>query len=404
MKRKKTLQEIIYVIVLLVAIIVLFQWYTVQNKERIGEQNKNYAADAAQIKAVQIDEELSNALGRINTYAYFVGESLSEPVVTLQMLEKIEENAVFDAVLFTDINGVDYIADGRTADVTERAFFKNGINGVSGTTIVFDSYFFDETMANFYAPVRYKGQIIGVLRGVYLAEEYLKSMLSTTYFGETADVFLCTPEGRVIASSDERTVYEEHLVELLLSEGVIDKKTAAGVRGVFENGGKGAFICDSESKTDNICVTYLPNNKYVLVQTFPKSVTQSMIREENLVGMQLEAALIGLFVIFIIFLLFRAGREKKQLEAEKQELNYIFTGINTLFTRFSMIDLETKTYQYLAGTKPENDCLATSGDYDSLVDYLCHIMADDETRKEFTRIVDRDFLISELKEQDDVRF
>ena len=320
------------------------------------------------------------------------------------MLEKIEENAVFDAVLFTDINGVDYIADGRTADVTERAFFKNGINGVSGTTIVFDSYFFDETMANFYAPVRYKGQIIGVLRGVYLAEEYLKSMLSTTYFGETADVFLCTPEGRVIASSDERTVYEEHLVELLLSEGVIDKKTAAGVRGVFENGGKGAFICDSESKTDNICVTYLPNNKYVLVQTFPKSVTQSMIREENLVGMQLEAALIGLFVIFIIFLLFRAGREKKQLEAEKQELNYIFTGINTLFTRFSMIDLETKTYQYLAGTKPENDCLATSGDYDSLVDYLCHIMADDETRKEFTRIVDRDFLISELKEQDDVRF
>ena len=45
-----------------------------------------------------------------------------------------------------------------------------------------------------------------------------------------------------------------------------------------------------------------------------------MIREENLVGMQLEAALIGLFVIFIIFLLFRAGREKKQLEAEKQEL------------------------------------------------------------------------------------
>ena len=47
MKRKKTLQEIIYVIVLLVAIIVLFQWYTVQNKERIGEQNKNYAADAA---------------------------------------------------------------------------------------------------------------------------------------------------------------------------------------------------------------------------------------------------------------------------------------------------------------------------------------------------------------------
>jgi len=62
MKRKKTLQEIVSVMILLVAIIVLFQWYTTQNRERIGERNKNYAADAAQIKAVQIDEELSNAL------------------------------------------------------------------------------------------------------------------------------------------------------------------------------------------------------------------------------------------------------------------------------------------------------------------------------------------------------
>lgn len=274
MKRKKTLQEIVSVMILLVAIIVLFQWYTTQNRERIGERNKNYAADAAQIKAVQIDEELSNALGRINTYSYFVGESLTEPFVTAQMLDKMEENAIFDAVLFTDKNGVDYTSDGRTSDVTKRSFYVDGMQGKSDIAIIFDSYFFDETMANFYAPVRYQGEIIGVLRGVYLAEEYLKSMLSATYFGEAADVFLCTPEGKVIASSDDRTVYEGHLVDLLFDERVIDKKTADKVRAVFEQGGKGAFICDPDSRTDNICVTYLPQNDYVLVQTFPKNVTQ----------------------------------------------------------------------------------------------------------------------------------
>ncbi len=288
--------------------------------------------------------------------------------------------------------------------MTERTFFRKGINGESGIAIIFDSYFFDETMANFYAPIEYKGKIIGVLRGVYLAEEYLKNMLSTTYFGEAASVFLCTPEGRVIASSDGRVVSESHLADLLLTEGVIDKKTAIEVKGVFDNGGKGAFICDQDSKTDNICVTYLPNNRYVLVQTFPKNVTQSMIKAENMVGMQLEVMLISLFVLYIISLLIRAGREKKQLKHEKQELGYIFDGIHTLFTRFSMIDLETETYQYLSGTKPENDCLSTSGEYRALVDYLCNIMADDETREEFARIVDRDSLVQELSEQDDVRF
>lgn len=404
MKKKKTLQEITFVMILLAAIIVLFQWYTTQNRRRIGERNKNYAADAAQIKAVQIDEELSNALGRINTYSYFVGESLTEPFVNVQTLEKIEENAIFDAVLFTDKNGMDYISDGRTSDVTERSFYMDGIRGDSNIVIIFDSYFFEETMANFYAPVRYQGEIIGVLRGVYLAEEYLKSMLSATYFGEAANVFLCTPEGRVIASSDDRTVYEGHLVDILSDEKVIDKKTARQVKAVFEHGGSGAFICDPNSKTDNICVTYLPQNKYVLVQTFPKNVTQSMIRAENMVGMQLEAMLIGLFVLYIISLLLRAGREKKQLELEKQELGYIITGINTLFSRFVMVDLVSGTYQYLAGTMPEDKNFSVSGPYGALVSYLCSRMANEPERKEFANLAAKDSLFQMLEQQNDVRF
>ena len=48
---------------LLAAVILLFQWYAAQNRERIKERNKIYAADSARIKAVQIDEELSNGSG-----------------------------------------------------------------------------------------------------------------------------------------------------------------------------------------------------------------------------------------------------------------------------------------------------------------------------------------------------
>lgn len=403
MKRKKTLQEIMYVLVLLIAIIILFQWYTNQNRERIGERNKNYAADSAQMKAAQIDEELSNALGRINTYSYFVGESLTEPMVTTQMLEKMEENAVFDAVLFTDKDGVDYISDGRTADVTRRAFYQEGMKGESDIAIIFDSYFFDETMANFYAPVRYNGEVIGVLRGVYLAEEYLKDMLKTTYFGEAADVFLCTPDGRVIASSDDR-VYEGRLLDYLLEDKVIDPKTAEEVELVFRNGGKGAFICDPDSKTDNICVTYLPENDCVLVQTFPKDVTQSMIWAENMVGIRLEAMLIGLFILYIISLLFRAGKTKKELERENREMGYIIDGVTTLFNRFSLVDFEQGTYQYLAGTKPEDENLADRGEYKELAKHLCSIVVEGGEREEFAALIRQEALEKAFGEQDDVRF
>ena len=60
--RKKSLQEVILVLFLLAAIILLFHWYADQNSKKMVERNKNYAADSARLKAVQIDDELSSAL------------------------------------------------------------------------------------------------------------------------------------------------------------------------------------------------------------------------------------------------------------------------------------------------------------------------------------------------------
>ncbi len=401
---EKSLQQVVYVLFLLSAIIILFQWYTTRNRERIEERNKNYAADSAQLKAVQIDGELSNALSRIGTYAFFVEEGLSEPEVSAQMLKKIEDSSMFDTVMFTDKNGIDHASDGRTADVTERMFFKDGMLGGSNIEIIFDPHLADETMSCFYAPIHYEGEVIGVLRGAFLAEEHLQSMLATTYFGEAAGVFLCTSEGSVIASSNGSGVYTGNLVDALISDGVIDEGTAVKVKEVFKNGGKGAFVCEPDCKTDNICITYLDDNNFVLVQTFPKDVTQEMIRIENLIGIQLEAILIGLFAMYIVMLLIRARREKKLLEEQNREMGYIINGVRTLFNRFTVVNLETDTYRYLAGTKPENSNIAVSGPYEDLIEHLCSIMIEETDRRELAESISRDAVIEALEFQNDIRF
>lgn len=403
MKRKKPLQEVMYVLGLVAAIVVLFFWYTTQNSSRMEERNKNYAADSARQTATQINEEFNNAVAMINAYSYFVGKSLSTPSVTPQMLAEMEANSQFDALIFTDMTGLDHASDGRTADVTNRVFYQNGIQGKSGISIIFDPYLYNETMAAFYAPVYYKGEVIGVLRGAYLAEEYLRKMLFATYFGEQASVFLCTPDGRVIASSDSRD-YDQHLIDALLQAGVIDQAAAANAKGIFSNGGAGAFICNSDSKTDNICVRYLSDNEFVLVQIFPKNVTQSMIRDENLVGIQLEVMLIGLFIIYIFALLIRRNHEQKQLKQNNLEMGYIINGVNTLFSRYAMIDFETDTYQYLVGTQPESSSLAPKGSYQELSGYLCSMMIDEQTREEFAAFLDKASIIRLLAENKDLRF
>lgn len=403
MKKEKNLQGWIYVVLLMVGIIILFQWYTAQNRVRMEERNKDYASDSARQTADKIDKELSNALNRIRTYSYFVGESLAEPEITTQKLGEIKDKSLFDTLIFTDTEGINHVFDGRVSDAKERDYYVKGIQGESGISAVFDSALYDETMLSFYTPLYYDGEIIGVFRGSFLAEKYLRDMLATTYFGEDAYVYLCMPDEGIIASSDVDR-HEGSVIELLLSTGVIDENTAEKVRSVFENGGEGAFICDEGSKTDNICIRHLSDNDFVLVQTFPKNVTESMIRAENLVGIQLEAMLIGMFIIYIILVLIKAGRDRKRLEKENREMGYIIKGVNTMFSRFSMVDFETDTYYYLAGTRPEGGELSENGPYQDLAKYLCNLLVEESEREEFAKSLNKDCIIKEMKESDNLCF
>ena len=140
--KKKLLQEIVYVLFLLVAMIIVFHWYTAQNSRRMEERNKNYASDSARQMAVQIDEELQNALNLVNVSSHFLEHNLTEPVITAERLQEMESNSLFDAVLFTDRNGIDHASDGRSGDATARVFYNDGIKGNSNINIVFDSIFF----------------------------------------------------------------------------------------------------------------------------------------------------------------------------------------------------------------------------------------------------------------------
>lgn len=61
----------------------------------------------------------------------------------------------------------------------------------------------------------------------------------------------------------------------------------------------------------------LPGNEFVLVQAFPRSVTENMLANANRTGIFLEVMLIGSFVIYIIALMVRTRREKKLLARGK---------------------------------------------------------------------------------------
>lgn len=395
-RTKKTWKNIMYVFLLLAAVCILFRWYSLANSRRIENQNLNYAMDSARQTARRIEGEFKNALLRIRNYVYFLDIGLDEPNITAQMLKEMEKNSTFDSIRFISADGISLTSDGTTSPCDDRAYYINGMKGESGSEAVFASRITNKTMMDFYSPVHYNGEIFGMLLGVYFAEDYLQNMLSTSYFGETADVFLCTWDGRTIASSGAK-VYEKPLLDTLLEEGVIDTETAQGAWKIFQQEeGEGSFICSSKCTTDNLCVVNIPNSEYVLVQTFPQQITRKMIHNANQAGIILQIILIGLFICYILILLFQAGREKKLLEKENQEMGYVINGVGTLFSRFILADFKEGTYSYLTGTKPEQEDFSVSGKYKDFAVYLSSFLVQEDERQKFLEQLDKDVIIKEL--------
>ncbi len=399
-QENRTWQPVINAFFIFIVLLILFYFYTTQNRARIQEQNRIYAEDCARQTVGRIESEFDNALQRLENSAFLVAVGTKTPKIDTQILKEMEDNTSFNAISFTNADGINLASDGETSDSSDREYFVRGMRGESGLANVEKSRLTGKPMMVFYAPVFVDGEPIGVFLGQYFAEEYLRDMLSVSYFGEDADVFLCTQEGRMIASSNGK-IYEEDLLDSLTEEGVIDKEAAGKAWAVFTDGGEAALLCEEGCQTDNICVVDLSGHPYVLVQAFPQNITQDMVKRANMAGVMLEVCLLGLFLLYVAFLVIREGRQRKILERENQFINDVLRGVNILFSsRYLMANLDENRYSYLSGAGSLNDDIPLEGVYSDVMEiHEANVIGEDEKKefRDFTRI---DMLRENLRTED----
>ena len=134
-KRNKIFESLFYLI-LISLVIILFYRFTMQNSNRIQEQNRVYAEDSARQIAKRIADHFASAQQLIKTYTYFLEHTLDKPEVTNLMLAQLEKTSSFDGIRFTDLNGQNYSSEGSIVKTTDREFYIKGIAGKSGITTI----------------------------------------------------------------------------------------------------------------------------------------------------------------------------------------------------------------------------------------------------------------------------
>ncbi len=357
-------EHYLLVTILFCATIFSFFSFAKESQTRILEQNQKYALDTALQAASRVEDMLEARSTTLNLLSITVAETIQEPWVEQDFLKLLQETSVFDYVEFIDTDGLNHNADGQTSDSSDRNNYLRGIQGETGFHVIYNSRITNETLINFYAPVRYHGGIIGVLNGMF-REKTLRQAISVKFFDADAKSLICMEDGTVISSYGYHAPVE-NLPDGLAQDEVASKEVLDKIWNAFA--ARNALCCTAKGPSEDISVSLVPiGEDWMLVQTFPPAVTRQMNTDVNSAGIKLELRLISLFLIYVSYLLITNLRKRRQLTSEKARLGGIVEGLVPLFTRLAIIEPEQQRYEYLKGAPSD---LPAQGTLESLEGYM----------------------------------
>jgi signal transduction histidine kinase/CheY-like chemotaxis protein len=386
----KNVKKIIFGVMVVICVVIAFAIFIRSNNKRATSISIKSLKDATNQSAKRIDEVLECTQNELDLTTKLFEKMLEKSQVDKEDIKTLTDISPFEYIEFVDTNGISINAQGDAVDVSDLEYYKNGIKGGSGIDVVIAKDITIENTIVFYAPLKYDGEIIGVLTGIY-KESYMREIIYNTFFGIDARTFLCMSDGTIIASCNgdytDTNIFEDGYLKSVVKTSALEELKNAMVSG--ENY---EFQYNGTSGNGSAYMTQMDKSEWVIVQTFPSKITANIVKKADRAGVQLLIELMILFVICIVVVQVANIIQKKKLVKEGAEKSYVVDGITQLYGAFVLVDLNNRTYKYLARTKARIQDFPLEGDYDYLKECILGMLADKDDRKQLVTQLEPDII------------
>ncbi|WP_165045753.1 hybrid sensor histidine kinase/response regulator [Adlercreutzia sp. ZJ138] len=363
--------------VLVVALILFIN----VNAQRTINQTNEYLETSANQTARRINDVFDSSLNSLRGAAKICERAIKDDNVSIDDVVTDYAISQFDNTLFVDANGIANNGDGRTADASDRHYYKAGMRGESGICFISNALFDGRNVLVFYAPVYDGDKVIGVLVSLF-HEETLVEVMSTEFYGQPTPTYLCTADGTVVAQADPTRPNAENIREVFFDKELNGSSIEVLVKDTSERTSTDFTYRTSEG-VGNTFLVKLPSYDWVLVRSFPSAITNSMISEANASGFIVIGGMLIAAAIVIAVFMMQARKRTQQLLFERQEANRIIDATTDLFTNLLSINLTEGTYEVLKNNAESS--LSVKGSYDDLLAY--YVSQADSSHKDASAIL-----------------
>ena len=371
-------------ILMLLCIFIILILMNKENYARQLQQVDQYSHEMALRTAGHVGDVFEDKKTAIVSIAYLYGKSLETPSVNGENLAALEQNSGFELIRFIDADGEDYTSDGKIANVSDREYFKSGMQGESGLTMVMKSRVSGERLIGVYAPVSFQGKICGVMVG-YLREETVSDILQTEIYDTPMETLIMDRDmeilGTFTGSGEVPADAWEAVLQYMEAEDRTELKNAMKV------GRESQF---SYKNPDGKSVGYIipiEGTDWQLIQLFPAKVTRHIaeqVTNDELFAMLLFAAVLLFFAVQVI-VVFKKSRDIVSEKENREKVTSLLQNAADDYLCLIDVNLNTETEEQFRMKKGSSmgDWAQGNYDYSYCIAQYAQDFVDDKDRDRF---------------------
>lgn len=309
-----------------------------RNMDFIG----NYTREVASTAAFHVSDVLAESQRTIDSIACLYGKAISSPEADLTLLRELESTSGFDWIRFVDRGGTDHASSGETVDVSDRAYFRQGMEGKTGVCAVLFSRVSGEKQIGLFAPVRFEGEICGVMVG-FLSQDTIAGILKTDLYDYPAHTAIVQCDGIVLGeyrqadwpASESYADFPEHM----------DAQQRQLVLGSLSQRQSITFRFDATEGSSTGAVVPIAGTTWSLVLMFPPAATAQLNHRTNADALLVLLMTLMVFLLFTGFLYrtYRQEKNREAFEAGRSRVNTLLRGLAEDYQMIVDVDVRKGT-------------------------------------------------------------
>lgn len=370
-------------LIVVVFVFIAFSNFKSRNSKTIIARNEEYIKDFTVTVANKLDDEFTNSIVVIESIARLNANQNFSDISNADYLKKLEVETRFDHIQVVDLKGLSYSSAGTTVDVSDKDYFKNAINGISGSIVVMDSRYTNQRQIGFYTPIVKNDSIKGVMVAFY-DEKTVKASMEYHFYGEKAAVGIVNAERRNVKKSDTGILNDDFSdipkdLMILIEYKIIDEENGKKIIDAYRKGvGCTFYYTGNKGKAIGYMMP-LSAVPLVIYMTFPSEAVDMMYSESNDAGISLLYSLLLIFAIYVAFLAIVYVIRMKSAFNKNKLANYIADAENAVSRGIILVDTEEQTFENLSGSYLS---ISKTGNIEELKNHILKIDESDEDNKE----------------------